>query len=126
MARRITKPAAPTSVQAVRHTGDSRVNIPTAELGGLAQSEEAGPPALRHPRDPSLDPQLVWRGKDEQDGDDLMVPAVPVHIQDDRGRPRWPTGVLRVEELPVLDLRATPPIPEEVIADRGHHVCSNR
>jgi hypothetical protein len=56
MARRVAKPAAPTSVQAVHHTGERRVNIPTAELGGLAQAEEAGPQTLRHPRDESLDP----------------------------------------------------------------------
>ena len=82
MARRITKPAKPTSVQAVRHTGDSRVNIPTAELGSLAEAEQTGPQTLRYPRDPSLDPQLVWKGKDEQDGHDLEVPAVPIYIQE--------------------------------------------
>jgi len=82
LARRVSKPVAPTSVEAVRHTGESRVNIPTAELGALAAAEQSGPPALRYPRDPSLDPQLVWRGKDEQDGEDLVVPAVPIHIQE--------------------------------------------
>jgi len=29
---------------------------------------------MLYPRDPSLDPQLVWRGKDEQDSADLEVP----------------------------------------------------
>jgi adenine-specific DNA-methyltransferase len=33
-------------------------------------------------KDPSLDPQLVWQGKDEQDGEDLTVAAVPVYIQE--------------------------------------------
>ena len=42
MARRVSKPAAPTSVEAVRHTGDSRVNIPTAELGSLAEARRPG------------------------------------------------------------------------------------
>jgi adenine-specific DNA-methyltransferase len=37
---------------------------------------------MRYPRDPSLDPQLVWKGKDEQDGEDLAVPVVPVYIQE--------------------------------------------
>src|SRR5487761_2501956 len=82
LARKMPKPAAPTSVEAVRHTGESRVNIPTAELGSLAEAEQAGPQMLRYPRDPSLDPQLVWRGKDQQDGEDLVVPAVPIHIQE--------------------------------------------
>jgi adenine-specific DNA-methyltransferase len=35
-----------------------------------------------YPRDPSLDPQLVWKGKDEQDSQDLAVPAVPIYIQE--------------------------------------------
>ncbi len=82
MARRVSRPAAPTSVEAVRHTGDSRVNIPTAELGSLAEAAPTGPQTLRYPRDPSLDPQLVWKGKDAQDGEDLVVPALPIHIQE--------------------------------------------
>jgi len=36
---------------------------------------------VRYPRDPTLDPQLVWKGKDEQDAHDLEVPAVPIYIQ---------------------------------------------
>lgn len=31
-------------------------------------------------RHPTLDPQLVWKGKDEQDVHDLEVPAVPIYI----------------------------------------------
>src|SRR3990170_4525446 len=82
MPRRLSKPACPASVGAVRHTGESRVNIPTAELEGLAAADEQGPKTIRYPRDPSLDPQLVWKGKDEQDGRDLEVPAVPIYIQE--------------------------------------------
>ncbi len=78
----MSKPATPTSVQAVRHTGDSRVNIPTAETQSLAAKDEQGPQTMRYPRDPSLDPQLVWKGKDEQDGEDLVVPALPIYIQE--------------------------------------------
>ena len=37
---------------------------------------------MLYPRDPSLDPQLVWKGKDEQDREDLAVPVVPVYIQE--------------------------------------------
>jgi adenine-specific DNA-methyltransferase len=58
------------------------MNIPTAELGALAEKAGTGPQMLRYPRDPSLDPQLVWKGKDEQDGEDLVVPAIPIHIQE--------------------------------------------
>lgn len=35
-----------------------------------------------YPRDTSLDPQLVWKGKDEQDSQDLEVPSVPIYIQE--------------------------------------------
>ena len=43
MARKIGKADAPTSVKAVHHTGDSRVNIPTAETQSLAAKYEDGP-----------------------------------------------------------------------------------
>ena len=36
----------------------------------------------RWPRDPSLDPQLVWQGKDQLDNDELAIPVVPVYIQE--------------------------------------------
>jgi len=68
-------------VNALRHT-DWRVNIPTSELRDFADDAERMPPTMRYPRDPSLDPQLVWNGKDEQDGDDLKVLAVPIYIQE--------------------------------------------
>ncbi len=35
-----------------------------------------------YPRDASLDPQLVWKGKDEQDSKPLEVPVVPIYIQE--------------------------------------------
>ncbi len=72
--------AGPTPVEDLRHD-DTRANIPTGELAGFVQDEEAVPP-VRYPRDPSLDPQLVWRGKDEQDGADLEVPSVPIYVQE--------------------------------------------
>jgi len=82
MARRQTGRSQDRTVEYVAHRRDSRVNIPTAELADFAVKEEQSPYVLRYPRDPSLDPQLVWRGKDEQDGQDLEVPAVPVYIQE--------------------------------------------
>ena len=69
----------PTPVEALRHE-DTRSNIPTGELAGFVADEDAVAP-VRYPRDPSLDPQLVWRGKDEQDSTDLEVPSVPVSVQ---------------------------------------------
>lgn len=38
--------------------------------------DEVTPP-VRYPRDPSLDPQLGWRGKDERDEADLEVTTSP-------------------------------------------------
>ncbi len=61
---------------------DTRKNIPTEELRDFVAEEENNPGVMRYPRDPSLDPQLVWKGKDEQDGEDLTVPVVPIYIQE--------------------------------------------
>jgi adenine-specific DNA-methyltransferase len=69
------------SVTAIKHK-DARVNIPTHELRDFVQADEAAPKTLLYPRDPSLDPQLVWKGKDEQDRQDLAVPVVPIYIQE--------------------------------------------
>ena len=59
---------------------DKRTNIPTHELRDFVAAEEKQPKTVLYPRDPSLDPQLVWKGKDEQDSQDLAVPAVPIYI----------------------------------------------
>ncbi len=64
------------------HHHDTRANIPTEELRDFVADDERAPATLLYPRDPSLDPQLVWTGKDEQDAADLAVPAVPVYIQE--------------------------------------------
>ena len=56
----------PIPVVAVKHK-DKRANIPTKELRGFVEEDEKQPKAVLYPRDPSLDPQLVWKGKDEQD-----------------------------------------------------------
>jgi adenine-specific DNA-methyltransferase len=74
------KPAKTTPVRSLAHKGSTRPNIPTAELESFVKDEEKRPTILRYPRDPTLDPQLVWKGKDEQDGHDLEVPAVPIYI----------------------------------------------
>src|SRR4051794_9744243 len=70
-----------TSVEAVKHK-DARTNIPTREQGAMVATDEAAPKSVLYPRDPSLDPQLVWKGKDEQDRKPLEVPAVPIYIQE--------------------------------------------
>ena len=80
MAKR--SPKAPTEVTSIRHTKDTRVNIPTEELRDFVADDEKAPKAMLYPRDPSLDPQLVWKGKDEQDAAALEVPVVPIYIQE--------------------------------------------
>ena len=75
------KSSGPTQVEVIRHT-DKRTNIPTNELRGFVDEDEKRPKPTLYPRDPSVDPQLVWRGKDEQDAQDLAVPTVPIYIQE--------------------------------------------
>ena len=103
------RPAASIPVEATRHTGDHRVNIPTAELesfAGRGRGRAEGQCATRATR--RLDPQLVWKGKDEQDATDLAVPVVPdLHPGDRSTRRRSsrtcaPTTAARRE--PQLDL----------------------
>ena len=81
MARRNT-PKGPTPVESFHHD-ETRPNIPTADAAAAFYNVEADSlDPLRYPRDPSLDPQLVWRGKDVQDGEDLIVDAPPIYIQE--------------------------------------------
>jgi len=126
MARRPNAPARPIKVEVLTHPADHRRNIPTAEFQSLAQQMEEGapvPPAHykrasplaageTRPRDPDLDPQIVWRGmkiklthaqraqlqetgeielgdaqivwrgKDTQDWSDLVVDPPPIYIQE--------------------------------------------
>ena len=75
--------SAPTiAVDSLKHTAATRANIPTEELRDFVAEDEAAPRTMRYPRNPDLDPQLVWKGKDEQDSADLAVPVVPVYIQE--------------------------------------------
>ena len=86
MARR-SGPKRRTDVEAIQH-GDTRTNIPTEELREFIPDEDEDVrDFVRWPRDPALDPQLVWQGKDALDGEDLVVPVVPVYIQE-KIRPR--------------------------------------
>ena len=67
------------------HEGDSRRNIPTAEVEPVMDQSKRAPIALeyeRSTRNTDIDPQLVWRGKDEQDWSNLVVTAPPIFIQE--------------------------------------------
>ena len=79
--KRAARKSGPTPVEATVHQ-DKRSNIPTADAQDFMPPEAEKPITLLYPRDPSLDPQLVWKGKDEQDADDLEVVAPPIFIQE--------------------------------------------
>ena len=71
------------TVEAITHDSESRKNIPSAELQPLLKDKERSPIRVAYERrNRDLDPQLVWRGKDEQDWSDLVVHAAPLYIQE--------------------------------------------
>jgi adenine-specific DNA-methyltransferase len=75
-------PGGPIPMGSFEHD-EKRVNIPTADSEELLNPELARPvPVAWQRRDKSLDPQLVWKGKDEQYGEDLVVDAPPIYIQE--------------------------------------------
>src|SRR5215831_5120578 len=71
------------TIETLKHGEASRRNIPTAEYQSVMQKEEESPIRVAYERrNRDLDPQLVWRGKDEQDWSDLVVHAPPLYIQE--------------------------------------------
>ncbi|MBN2312049.1 MAG: site-specific DNA-methyltransferase [Candidatus Hydrogenedentes bacterium] len=82
MARK-KKPATTKAVETITHDEAKRKNIPTAEYQSVMRKEEQDPLRAAYARrNPDLDPQLVWRGKDMQDWADLVVQAPPLYIQE--------------------------------------------
>ena len=83
-------------VETLTHDEAQRRNIPTAEMQSTAQliEESAPKPPASYPRptplpqgktrqrDYDIDPQLVWRGKDQKDWSDLVVTIPPIYIQE--------------------------------------------
>src|SRR5580658_5389451 len=77
------KKSAPKTVETLTHDEASRKNIPTAEYQSVMRSDEQTPISVAYERrNRDLDPQLVWRGKDQQDWSDLVVNAPPLYIQE--------------------------------------------
>jgi len=71
------------SIESITHDGDTRRNIPTAEYQSMLREEAKNPLRVAYERrNRDLDPQLVWRGKDEADWSNLMVAAPPLYIQE--------------------------------------------
>src|SRR5271169_5694887 len=94
MATKATKAEGAKTVETLTHEEASRKNIPTAEFQSVMRKEEQTAPRVKFPRgvfgleeekrrrNRDLDPQLVWRGKDEQDWSDLVTHAPPIYIQE--------------------------------------------
>src|SRR5438874_1799842 len=82
MARAAAKIKSKKSVETLIHDESKRKNIPTAEYQSVLQKEQESPKTARYQRNPDLDPQLVWRGKDQQDWSDLVAQAPPLYIQE--------------------------------------------
>ena len=92
--KKSSKPSAAKQVADLTHGGARRKNIPTVEHQSVMQQHEQAPVKVKYPRggnglddekaqrNPDLDPQLVWRGKDQQDWSDLVVNAPPLYIQE--------------------------------------------
>jgi len=96
------------SIEQITHTEAKRRNIPTVEHQSVMQQHEQVPVKVAYPRanrqwleelcalhdagkassefqqrlNRDLDPQLIWRGKDQQDWSDLVVNAPPLYIQE--------------------------------------------
>ena len=71
------------TVESIRHEDASRRNIPTAEYQSMIDGQDGNSVQTAYKRrNRDLDPQLVWRGKDEQDLTDLVVAAPPLYIQE--------------------------------------------
>lgn len=71
------------NIEAFRHDEATRKNIPTAEYQSVLGDEARHPIQVAYERrNPDLDPQLVWRGKDMTDWSDLVVHAPPLYIQE--------------------------------------------
>ncbi len=73
----------PKTVETLIHDEASRKNIPAAEFQSVMRKDEQSPIRVAYERrNHDLDPQFVWRGKDEQDWSDLVVQAPPLYIQE--------------------------------------------
>ena len=124
------KPTTPKSVEALKHDEATRKNIPTAEYQSVMQQEEKAPVRVayargaqgrdeeKQQRNRDLDPQLVWRGKDEQDWSELIVHAPPLYIQE-KVHPKVLIDDLRrqSEQTNAVNEKAAPGYAPDLFAD---------
>ena len=83
MAKTTSKQKEKKKIVTLTHEKASRKNIPTAEFQSVMRTEDQNPIRVAYERrNRDLDPQLVWRGKDDRDWSDLVVSASPIYIQE--------------------------------------------
>ena len=90
----MAKQKTPLTVETLTHDDARRKNIPTAEYQSIMDKDLQAPVNVSYPREstgldnekqgrnPDLDPQLIWRGKDLKEWSDLVVQAPPLYIQE--------------------------------------------
>ena len=101
----------PINVEILKHDAARRKNIPTAEFESVMRDEDKTPVQISYERrNRDLDPQLVWRAKDEQDWSDLIVAAPPLYIQE-KVHPKVIIDDLKRESKRRAD-EASPPMPD--------------
>ncbi|WP_010090385.1 site-specific DNA-methyltransferase [Burkholderia ubonensis] len=105
------------------HNEAKRKNIPTVEHQSVMQHHEQAPVKVTYPRggrgldeekaqrNRDLDPQLVWRGKDQQDWSDLVVNAPPLYIQE-KVKPK-----VLIDDLRRISEAAAPPAMGDLFGD---------
>ncbi|WP_175867952.1 site-specific DNA-methyltransferase [Burkholderia diffusa] len=105
------------------HNEAKRKNIPTVEHQSVMQHHEQAPVKVTYPRggkgldeekarrNGDLDPQLVWRGKDQQDWSDLVVNAPPLYIQE-KVKPK-----VLIDDLRRISEAAAPPAMSDLFGD---------
>jgi adenine-specific DNA-methyltransferase len=80
--RRAAASAGPVPVESIVH-GDKRANLPTPETADDFGTEDLhSVRKARYARDATLDPQLVWTGKNDVEDGDLVADAPPIYIQE--------------------------------------------
>ena len=80
-------PRKPKSTADIRHTANTRSNLPSAEDATTMSDDDRRAEPYYYQRNRDLDPQLVWRGKDIENDMPLEVMAPPIYVQE-RIRPK--------------------------------------
>jgi adenine-specific DNA-methyltransferase len=80
--QRVTTPKPASTVTAITHQDAKRLNTPSIEQEPIVPPQLKEPRRVNYPRNPDLDPQLVWRGKEQQNERDLVVNAPTIYKQE--------------------------------------------